>query len=538
MYGADNLFPQYLLDLMHGSATHAALCKSIAQMIAGKSIGADNQGANLKLLEWDAYEETQKIALDLKIHGGYAIEINYSLDRSQIVRARHLPFENVRSGKMDFDEKIRWYYYSLDWSQSGNSEYAPQKIRAFNPQEKQEHSTQILYVKPFVVGSTYYPKPDYIGAVNYIELEASIGEFHINNVRNGLSPSYSIHFKNGIPEREAREEIRRDIENNLSGSSNAGKFLITYSDDPERKPDVEPIQLSDADKQYQFLSEESTNKIMIGHRVVSPAMFGVKTEGQLGSTEELKVASELFEQQVVLPSRTIIERSWEKILSACGHAGSVTINRATPSFEEMSAAHQPEDLLEDLLALGEDAPEGYVEIDAREVDYDFEPQFDTMFQFAREIATKGSNDSEQDNELFKIRYRYKGETSSDSRKFCQLMVNSKKFFKKEDILNAGTVNPGFGYKGADRYNIWLFKGGPRCHHFWERVTFLQENSQQISVNRARKIINAIPAKDRDQYRIPVNERRVSALPNDMKHKGYHPSNENMPKDAKAKTSGL
>ena len=95
-----------------------------------------------------------------------------------------------------------------------------------------------------------------------------------------MSPSFSIHFKNGIPPQEERNRIRMDIERQMSGASNAGKFIVTYSDDPERKPDFEPFQLSDAHNQYQFLSEEVTAKIMVGHRVTNPQMFGVAVPGK------------------------------------------------------------------------------------------------------------------------------------------------------------------------------------------------------------------------------------------------------------------
>ena len=42
-YGDDNLYPQYLIDLYQSSATHNALCTSIAYMIFGDGVQADRQ---------------------------------------------------------------------------------------------------------------------------------------------------------------------------------------------------------------------------------------------------------------------------------------------------------------------------------------------------------------------------------------------------------------------------------------------------------------------------------------------------------------
>ena len=50
-YGDDNLFPQYLIDLYKSSATHNALCTSIAYMIYGDGVQADTLEARLKIEE-------------------------------------------------------------------------------------------------------------------------------------------------------------------------------------------------------------------------------------------------------------------------------------------------------------------------------------------------------------------------------------------------------------------------------------------------------------------------------------------------------
>ena len=321
-YGDDNLYPQYLVDLYKCSATHNALCNSISMMIFGRGVVSDDLDAKLKIQEWDLEDEVRKACLDLKIQGGFALEIIYSIDRTTISKIRHLPFENLRSGEVNDREECEFYFYSRDWS---DKRVEPESIAAFNPDKAKQYPCQVLYVKPFAVGSFYYPKPDYIGSINYIELDKEISKYHINNIKNGLAPSFTIHFKNGTPPVEERTRIRMDIENQLAGATNAGKFIVTYSDQPDRKPDFEPFPLSDADKQYQFLSTEVTDKIMVGHRVVSPAMFGVKTAGQLGSTQELEVASQLFNRQVIEPYQRVVNKALRSIFNACGLTSIVRI---------------------------------------------------------------------------------------------------------------------------------------------------------------------------------------------------------------------
>ena len=74
-----------------------------------------------------------------------------------------------------------------------------------------------------------------------------------------------INFNNGVPNEEERELIEQRISQKFSGSSNAGKFILAFNDNADTAASIDPVQLSDAHQQYQFLSEESTRKIMVAH---------------------------------------------------------------------------------------------------------------------------------------------------------------------------------------------------------------------------------------------------------------------------------
>lgn len=525
-YGDDNLFPQYLIDLYKSSATHNALCTSIAYMIFGDGVQADTLEARLKIEEWGLQNEVRKACLDLKIQGGFALEVVYSIDRTTISKVRHCPFENIRSGEVDEDEKVNYYYYSKDWN---NKQIEPELVCGFNPEKAVEHPVQILYVKPFSPGSYYYPKPDYIGSIDYIELDKEIGKYHINNIKNGLAPSFSIHFKNGVPSQEERFKIRNDIERQLAGATNAGKFIVTYSDSPERKPDFEPFPLSDADKQYQFLSSEVSDKIMVGHRVVSSAMFGVKTAGQLGNTQELEIASELFDKQVVKPYQRVVKDALERVFNAAGTPTIVSVEEVPPMEPEtapeevnMSEVVDLNLACDFLIEMGEELDDEWELIDARKVDYETEAVQDAMWTFATVPSGKPQAKSEQDNELVKVRYAYMpkktGINGNESRDFCKRMVNAgERVWRKEDILLASdrAVNPGWGPNGADTYDLFLYKGGGSCQHFWERRTYLRKNNKRVSVNRARQIIREAGLEPLEQ-----NDARVAKRTRDQVNRGF------------------
>ena len=514
-YGDDNLFPQYLIDLFHSSSTHNALTTTIATMVFGEGFDATTLDGRLAFDQWNLNDELRKACVDFQIQGGFALEVNWSLDRTTIANVSHLPFENIRSGFVNEDEKVNYYYYSKDWSSKTEE---VDEICTFDPERKLDHPTQIFYVKPFSPGSFYYPKPCYTGSIDYIELDKEIGKYHINNIKNGMSPSFSIHFKNGIPPQEERNRIRMDIERQMSGASNAGKFIVTYSDDPERKPDFEPFQLSDAHNQYQFLSEEVTAKIMVGHRVTNPQMFGVAVPGKLGGGGELAESAELFEQNVVRPNRRIVEETVKTLLRAAG-LDSLVLELSSQEDEVNLDASW-----EHLDALGEDISDEWELIDESPVDYETESVKDALWAFARAIVPEASRPtggkSEQDTEIIKVRYVYSpNSVQDDSRDFCKKMVAARRVYRKEDIEAASrrAVNRGFGEGGSNTYDLFLYKGGARCHHFWSRRTYLKKTNEKISVNQAKKLIREAGV---DAKRLPTNSPKVAQRPIDMPNEGF------------------
>jgi len=514
-YGDDNLFPQYLIDLFHSSSTHNALTTTIATMVFGEGFDATTLDGRLAFDQWNLNDELRKACVDFQIQGGFALEVNWSLDRTTIANVSHLPFENIRSGFVNEDEQVDYYYYSKDWS---SKKEEVDEICTFDPERKLDHPTQIFYVKPFSPGSFYYPKPCYTGSIDYIELDKEIGKYHINNIKNGMSPSFSIHFKNGIPPQEERNRIRMDIERQMSGASNAGKFIVTYSDDPERKPDFEPFQLSDAHNQYQFLSEEVTAKIMVGHRVTNPQMFGVAVPGKLGGGGELAESAELFEQNVVRPNRRIVEETVQTLLRAAGLDSAVLELSSQEDEVNLDASW------EHLDSLGEDMSDEWELIDESPVDYETEAVKDALWAFARAIVPEASRPtggkSEQDTEIIKVRYVYSpNSVQDDSRDFCKKMVAARRVYRKEDIEAASkrAVNRGFGEGGSNTYDLFLYKGGARCHHFWSRRTYLKKTNEKISVNQAKKLIREAGV---DAKRLPTNSPKVAQRPIDMPNEGF------------------
>jgi len=573
-----NNYPQYIIDLYNNSATNSAIINATSAMIAGEDFICEDskdlaQYVELKKFlaavngQESAHELFVKLAFDLKLQGAYAINVIWSKDKTKIAELHHIPVEQVRIGVPNEDGKVPCYYICSDWTQYRKKEYAPKHIAPFNMMDRSEGS-QLLYSGLYSPAMELYHTPDYVASTNWIQIDNLTSDFHLNNITNGFSGSYFINFANGVPTREERVQIERQIANKFTGANNAGKFVLTFSDDANSKPEIVPIAVSDADKQYTVLNELTIQNIMIGHRVTSPMLLGVKTEGQLGGRNELLQAYELYMNSVVKPFQNQLLKTFKKLLAINGVTIPLSIKDVQPLNSMFDAETLKEVLTQDeireelgyeplekqeetvaeeqnlaeyteldkcIMEFGEDEDlENWQLIDEDDAegeheDFDFEYNLEKL-----ELATTGraipNAKSEQDGQSqqehkskFRVRYVYsedKGLTrsSGQSREFCTKMMSAGKVYRKEDIIRMGSrgVNKGWGLNGADNYSIWKFKGGGNCHHRWYRRIYLQAGLKPSS---ADKIVTTTKARSMG-FKPETNEQEVPVAPKRMPKNGF------------------
>jgi len=315
-YGADNNYFQFLIDRYNGSPTNNAAINGISQAIYGKGLNAtdSNRKPNeyAQMVSLFKKDVVRRACYDLKLMGQAAIQVIYSKDRSKIVQLEHMPIETLRAEKCNEDGEVPAYYYFNDWANIKKTD-EPLRIPAFGMSNEE---IEIYYIKPYKSGFYYYSPVDYQGGLQYAELEEEVSNYHLNNIMNGLSPSMLINFNNGTPNQQERQLIETKIAQKFSGTSNAGKFILAFNDNKESQAEITPVQLSDAHNQYQFLSEESTSKIMVAHRIVSPMLLGIKDGSGLGNNaEEIKTASLLMDNTVIRPFQELLIDSFDNILA-------------------------------------------------------------------------------------------------------------------------------------------------------------------------------------------------------------------------------
>ena len=548
-YGEDNSYFQYLIDRYNGSATNNAVINGIVELLYGRGIDAtDSQRKPDEYAQMKALFSKnclRRILSDYKMMGQCAIQVIYSQDRTTIVQVDHLPIETLRAEKCNEEGEVEAYYYAKDWKEVTARKETPMRIPAFGYSEE---AIEVLYVKPYRAGYYYYSPVDYQGGLQYAELEEEVANYHINNIQNGLAPSMLLNMNNGVPTEEERNLIEARIAEKFSGSSNAGRFILAFNDNKELAATIEPVQLSDASDQYQFLADESMRKLMVAHRVTSPMLLGIKDNSGLGNNaNELETASALFENTVIEPMQEVVIDALNEILAyndislnlyfktlrplefskmKVGDAEVIEEETGVKVKDQKRFSKQEEELkiriAESLIAMGEDIDEEWELIDERPVDYEREDVHNALWSFASVIKSDPAKTSEQDTSIIKVRYKYAStnDAKGESRDFCSMMERANRVYRKEDIEDAGAVNAGFGPNGSATYDIWFYKGGPFCQHYWVRQTYLRKNNKRIGVAEAKRMITALDPSLRSEARIERNPTEVAMAPRDMQDYGY------------------
>ena len=585
-YGTEdwkNLYPQFIIDLYYSSSITAAIVNATAEMVAGENLIIEDEDdrdeeARVKLQNFmdrangneSLHEVIKKLAFDFKLQGAFALNVVWSKDRTQIAEIYHVDVSKVRCARPNELGKTKGYYISSDWSNTRQNK--PYYVPAFNTNDRTS-ANQIMYSGLYSPNMNSYFTSDWVSCSNWALIDARISEYHLNNISAGFSGSFMINFSNGIPTQEERFQIEQSITEKFTGQNNAGKFVLTFSDDKTRTPEVTPISPADLDKQYIALQELLTSNILSGHRVTSPMLMGIKNDTGLGSNvDELNSAANFYLNTVVKPFQDQIVKQLRKIFQVNQMDMPVNFIQLKPitlefTSEDLKGVMTEEEIRDELglepldveiredfskvektelqsfiEEFGEDIPEEWelIEeeiVDGEHQDFDFEEVLNDAASEKVELASTGSpkpgRKSEQDGiskktyDYFRVRYVYEKDNflvnkSGTKREFCRQMMGAKKMYRKEDIINMGKkrVNPGFGPHGSDTYSIFLYKGGPQCFHFWTRRIF----KTVIGESKTTKIEDADLigyTKARSEgFTAKKNDKLVAIPPRKMKNHGY------------------
>jgi capsid portal protein len=315
VFGHDDFFN--MLSLAFTTSTTSAACiEGISDLIYGKGLYSKNVEINNIVQKMIPQEEIKRVSFDLKLYGNAALQVCWDDAHENILKMYHIPVQYLRAEKLGANPKIENYYYCTDWNDQ-RALRNKTKIAAFGTSIQK---MEILYFKNYSPNLYYYSLPDWVSALQFSYVEAELSNLHLNNIENGFLPAVMINFNNGIPAPEERQTIEDLVTNKFTGTKNAGRFMLSFNDDPTTKPTLDIIDIANLHEKYEYVATYAQDRILVAHRVTSPLLFGIRTEnnGFSSQSEEMITAFSILQTMTISPFQNLILNTLDMALREVG----------------------------------------------------------------------------------------------------------------------------------------------------------------------------------------------------------------------------
>ena len=324
-WGDNNDYPQFLIGLYYNSSIHGGIVNSKVKYIA--SSGLDAQTNDLPKWElikkngnapFSLDEISLMVAKDFELLDSFAILFRKN-PISKFWDAHHVSTELIRKG-----EDSSFFYYSENWKERNQTEEKTGFKKIKNIEDLSlEDKECLLYVssrskqhiideKTGLLTKSVYPIPSYSGAIKSIMASIEMNYFRYSEVVNSFKGGTMINIPTGAPDNEHdKKKLIAQLKGDATDRDKQGGIVVTFSRGSENAPTVTQINGNNLDQRYLLTQESIIDDIMVGHSVISPTLFSIKTAGQLGGSQELETAYQLFMNNYALERQKIITDALE-----------------------------------------------------------------------------------------------------------------------------------------------------------------------------------------------------------------------------------
>lgn len=307
LWGKKNDYPNYLLKLYDTVGTLQSVIAGSVKYTVGDDVLTQKLGNKMNKTGETARELVVKLAFDYWVFGGFAMQVIRS-NVGEVSELYHLPLNFLR-----WDKKAQIFFYSEDWLDSRTK---PDERPKFVPDFTDQKDT-VLLVKQAHLGT--YPKPVYNAAIKACEIEAGVDDFHLSNIENSFMSSAILHFKNGDPTDEIKDEIEKNVSEKFCGANNAGRPVLIFDDSDSL--DIQTLDMPDFADRYNSLASHCQQRIFSAFHA-NPNLFGIPTENLGFNNEEYEASFKLFNRTMIQPVQMLIIGAFDRIF---GEVGSIQI---------------------------------------------------------------------------------------------------------------------------------------------------------------------------------------------------------------------
>lgn len=292
-WGEDNKLPNYLWDNYLSCSNLQAIVNTVVDFVIG-------EGVDTVFSQESFADNIQKWVTDYILFGGFAVE-GLRNRNGDIAQLNYINVMNVR-----VDEELTTAFLSNNWGSWSGKDII--ELPLYKEDEKQPH---FIYYFRGNITRHINPIPMYIASLKSIEILNNVKNFHLNNLTNGFTASTIINLNDGTIKTRELAEIKKQLEEKFTGSSNAGKFILMNGGDKEHEATVVRLDADNFGDLYKALTESSENDLYVAFRI-NPMLVGVNVQTGF-SKEEFENAYALYHATMITPIKNIFIKQFEKL---------------------------------------------------------------------------------------------------------------------------------------------------------------------------------------------------------------------------------
>lgn len=369
-WGKNNEYRYFINYLFRKNPIHSGIIR--AKQFFSTSKGLKYEGPDG--IKWEAFNKNHKkshldktvedimddISLDFEKSNMFAFKVSFSkLDLKKGLKTyrklKRIPFEKI-AFEIEKDDEGNEYLngniqISDDWL---DSKCERKRLEPFKRDDMTQHECYVLFKEESgqsietpddrSVNPGVYPDPPYGGAITDIDTRIQVGVYNNAEIHNGFSIGTLIYLANGrIKNEKKKRDLEADLGASTTGPLQSGGSMVIYGNGQNEKPVIENLNGNNLPERYTNVKKGSEESTVQGHLFTSPTLAGIKTEGSLGDSKELKTAYSILKQNYIAGRQKAMLSVINWIMNElAGIQGKVSFNEIPLELPEDENQNQPQ----------------------------------------------------------------------------------------------------------------------------------------------------------------------------------------------------
>lgn len=312
-WGESNDYPNFLYKCYLECPVLETVINGTTDFVTGNGVIASPwEYPNRKHDTWE--ELIQKLTSDYLTFGCAYLQVI----RDNVGRVCEFYALDARFMRSDVYNEMFFYNeeFGKKWGRKNKTIIYPKFVR-----DAVDVPASVIMIKTPMSRGTY-GTPVWGAAIRAVMAEIEIDKFHLNELTNNFTASAIINFNNGQPTEEEADQLETDIIEKLTGSDNAGRFVLSFNNGRDNATTIERLNTDDFDKRYESLAKKTESQIYTAFGA-NPNLFGVATESNGFNSEEYESAFKIYNRCRVRPIQMKMIDAIDRALDV---KGSITID--------------------------------------------------------------------------------------------------------------------------------------------------------------------------------------------------------------------